>query len=308
MIRKSIAVVLVTVLFTMPNANAVLWQIGPTTQNGTPGAAGFGAGTDGMGTGAPTLGLVGWFEISRNGLFNDGIYAQGTAPGYACYGLTVSGNTTCADAGTPVIWDPNPAVFSGSVNDDGSFLNLSWTGQVGTAVPFVTGSLFTNSILSGSYDANGNISGGVDAGAGYDVDGFSCWNNPANGLPGPPDFCGNGTGVTTTVPPGGGRTITNLFLPLGITLFTDNGDGTFTIDMNSSTYTDCVNDAGCTPGDNTQDIFAQWRLNASCATADGKCCGGVDTDPCPPMVPIPAAVWLFGSALGLLGWMRRKLA
>ncbi len=136
MIRKSIAVVLVTVLFTSPNANAVIWNIVPTIQNGTPGAPGFGIGTDGLGTGAPTLGLVGWFEISRNGLFNNGIYAQGTAPGYACYGLTVSGNTTCADAGTPVIWDPNPVVFSGSVNDDGSFLDLSWTGQVGSALPF----------------------------------------------------------------------------------------------------------------------------------------------------------------------------
>jgi hypothetical protein len=26
----------------------------------------------------------------------------------------------------------------------------------------------------------------------------------------------------------------------------------------------------------------------------------------PVVIPVPAAVWLFGSALGLLGWMRRK--
>ena len=30
--------------------------------------------------------------------------------------------------------------------------------------------------------------------------------------------------------------------------------------------------------------------------------------PIPAVVPIPAAVWLFGSGLGLLGWMKRKRA
>ena len=28
----------------------------------------------------------------------------------------------------------------------------------------------------------------------------------------------------------------------------------------------------------------------------------------PAIIPIPATVWLFGSALGLLGWIRRKTA
>ena len=28
----------------------------------------------------------------------------------------------------------------------------------------------------------------------------------------------------------------------------------------------------------------------------------------PSVVPVPAAVWLFGSGLGLLGWMQRKPA
>jgi hypothetical protein len=103
-----------------------------------------------------------------------------------------------------------------------------------------------------------------------------CWNKTANGLPGPPDFCGNGP-----------QTKFNRELPLGITLFTDNGDGTITIDMGDDTYSSCAFDSGCTPGSNSSDVFAQWRVSIS-------------------IIPVPASVWLLGSALGLLGWMRRK--
>jgi len=35
---------------------------------------------------------------------------------------------------------------------------------------------------------------------------------------------------------------------------------------------------------------------------------GISIDMTPSVVPVPAAVWLFGSALGLLGWVRFKTA
>jgi hypothetical protein len=294
MIRKFTTLITVVALLAPIGANAAFWTITDTVQNGTPYTPGFGS------PGGPTLGLVGWFSIGLRGGGNHNIAGStGAAPGYACYGLTENGNTTCAEAGTPVIWDPTPVVFSGSVNDDGSFMNLSWTGQSGSEAPFGTTSWFTSTVNSGSYDANGNISGGVDAGTGYDADGFSCWNNPLNGVPAQrhlpgPDICGNGTGVTTTVPPGGPQTKASRELADPLRLFTDNMDGTITITMVSLTYSDCVNSGpvstSCVPGIHSADIFAQWRVNAI------------------QVVPIPAAICLFGSALGLLGWLRRKSA
>jgi hypothetical protein len=233
---------------------------------------------------------VGWFTIGTNGGGSQVINARGIAPSndYNCYGLTASGQD-CTNNGGDAIWDSTSSVWSGSINSDGSFMELSWTGIVGSEVAFGTSeSLFVSAVNSGTYDADGNISGGFDLGAGYDADGFLCWNNPANGLPGPPDFCGNATGTPFTVPPSG-QTKFNRELPLGITLFTDNGDGTITIDMGDSTYADCVADGGCSPDTDSSDVFAQWRVNASIA-----------------VIPIPAAVWLFGSALGLLGWLRRR--
>ena len=125
-------------------------------------------------------------------------------------------------------------------------------------------------------------------GAGYDADGHICWNNPLNNLGAGVDFCGNSSGVTTTAPLAGRSAQYNRELPDGFTFFTDNGDGTIPIDLRNATYTDCVADVDCIVHVNSSDVFAQWRVNAH------------------QVVPVPAAVWLFGSALGLLGWLCRK--
>jgi hypothetical protein len=96
---------------------------------------------------------------------------------------------------------------------------------------------------------------------GYDMDGFSCWNDPLMPLPGPPDICGNGTGNPFTAP-ASGLTIAFRALPAGLQSVIDNMNGTITINLSDSTYTDCVNNAGCIPDSFSSNVFAQWTVNA----------------------------------------------
>jgi hypothetical protein len=236
-------------------AQATEWVILPTVQNGDPGTMA----TDPNG---PTLGMVLWSTVGINGGGSQKIYGQGTGPGYACYGL-VAPTATCAEDMQPEIWVGQAVTYVGTVNDDpmNPTLTLSWTGQAGTAVPFGPVNLFTSSILSGSYDEAGQVTGTDPGTAGYDMDGFSCWNDPLAALPGPPDFCGNGTGNPFTAP-AIRQTIANRALPAGLQSVIDNMDDTITISLADTTYTDCVNNVSCIPGSNSSDVFARWIVNA----------------------------------------------
>ena len=68
--------------------------------------------------------------------------------------------------------------------------------------------------------------------------------------------------------------------------------------------------SGTTGTDTSGGITLQF--NAACG-ADGGCVSDYFIDNVSIMadvavIPVPAAVWLFGSALGLLGWMRRRVS
>jgi hypothetical protein len=293
--RFILALVLMLVFGT--SANARVWTISNTVQDG---ASGFGSGET-----APTIGLLSW-TTGIGEPTNQRIYGKSNTgspavwPNYACYGLYAAPypepqKVQCQQLGVPVVWLPGPTTYTGGMIDDRNLSSasnsFSWTGQMSTAV-LVGADLFVNSIASGTYfgdgTATGTDPGASTAGDGYDADGFSCWNNPGAVLAFGADFCGNGTGAAT---PGSlTQTIAIRFLANGITSVVDNGDGTINVTIADTTYSDCAAAPNCVPGSGSVDITAVWRFNATAA------------------VPIPATFWMFGSALGLLGWMRRRKA
>ena len=79
--------------------------------------------------------------------------------------------------------------------------------------------------------------------------------------------------------------------------FNDVGDERFSIiTINNSDGTVVVQDQG----------QITWCADAGCVSTQSDF-GGILTSPGSwSIIPIPAALWLFGSALGLLGWVKRR--
>ena len=164
---------------------------------------------------------------------------------------------------------------------------ISWTGESGTAFSFPGGSeIFTSSVNSGSYDIDTGIVSTSVASVTGNVGGMNCWNNPtAVDILGA-NPCANSTGGAP-LPQTHDFTIERRYLSDGVSAFNDNLDGTITITLADFAYSSCLADPDCSPASDIANTLGTWALS---------------TTP----VPVPAAVWLFGSALGLLGWIRHK--
>jgi hypothetical protein len=92
-----------------------------------------------------------------------------------------------------------------------------------------------------------------------------------------------------------------------LTYFDDSGSTGETIVFNGSTVGGPLDKNLSLNGSLTQSTgTSQAGTNAMSITTNADEFGWVVTTTLTTVVPVPPAVWLFGSALGLLGWMRRR--
>jgi hypothetical protein len=271
MIIRSIAVLFLCV-FSLGAEAAVLHLSGDGAQ-------------DGIGISARS-----WRLIWRYGdwwgteLIHDG----GIGAPYACDGLFFDSDTegaglpTCAEAGVPNQWGP-AAQYSATINDVTGIGTLSWTGASGVTWGNESraSGLSASSITDGNYVFSGY---GIDTAANGT---FDCWNEPISVYTLGADFCGNGSGGATDPGTPGAAQEQSWHFKSGLQSVVDNGDGTASLSLLTDGRYICELDPECSTPDTDELIVYTLNIDAK-------------------VIPVPATFWLFGSALGFLGWIKRR--
>jgi hypothetical protein len=198
--------------------------------------------------------------------------ADGSPFGNAWYGVTTSGVYAVSLTGT--FTSSSWSITGGSAD----FYDAGFACQNGDSSSGSNGTLCTNYTTTGLFESDG---------------GHLAWGMDPDGSGG--SF---GVGMIDVRDPTGASTISTLS---GVLASLSISGGSITTNNGEIRRVQGQSSGGCTN---------HIRYNATTSTIS---CGALTTAALAvtgtvteAVVPVPAAVWLMGSALGLLGWMRRK--
>jgi len=274
-----------------PNGNAFSWQGGVTTNLGTLGGAFSGA-----------------YDINDSGVITGfaNIDPLGFTPAvYRTHAFKYE-NGTMGDLGT--VWSPNGYSRGHGINDAGEIAGRASitdfeNSQKHQATWNTSGTISLHNTFAGGYSTaqqinNNGIAVGLayDSSAAYNLDRAVVWDGSAFHFM---DDLGSGFGRAWSINDTG-VIVGHSFEAGGLAdkLATVSFDGLSVIKL--STLVD--NLAGWSVLSDAYDVNELGQI-VGYGTYNGEERAFLLS---PTAVPVPAAVWLFGSALGLLGWMRRK--